>query len=64
MPNIVHKDEGDEGTADGKNMAFFHSEQTWRHMWKIVETESGTKWRVESRLRELLNWGLEPEDSR
>lgn len=64
VPNIVQKDEGDEGTADGENMAFFHSEQTWRHMWKIVERVSGTKWRVESRLRELLNWGLEPEDSR
>ena len=58
VPNIVHTDEGDQKTA------FYHNEHTWRQMWEMAGTESGTKWQVQTRPRELSEWSLEPEDSR
>ena len=60
VPKIVRIE---DGNCDGETaMAFFHNNETWMEMWKVVERESGARWEVESGLSELGEWGLESED--
>ena len=42
---------------------FFHNNESWGKLWKAVEENTGTRWRVtHSRLVDLGEWGLQPED--
>ncbi|MCJ1264609.1 hypothetical protein MMC22_004482 [Lobaria immixta] len=41
---------------------FLHNLDTFRDMWRQVEGETGTKWRVEVEMVDLAEWGLEKED--
>ena len=41
---------------------FLHNLDTFRDMWRQVEGETGTKWRVEVEMVDLAEWRLEKED--
>lgn len=42
---------------------FYHDEETYRKLWRIVELETESKWEVEVKLVDLSEWGMEEEDS-
>lgn len=66
VPRVMRKveDHVKEKKDKQPQTTFHHNVRTWSDMWKAVEKESGTRWGVESKLDELKNWGLEPEDSK
>lgn len=41
---------------------FFHNEDTFRQIWRRVEKETGTKWKVKISMVDLQEWGMEEED--
>lgn len=41
---------------------YLHNLDTFRDMWRQVEGETGTKWRVEVEMVDLAEWGMENED--
>ncbi|KAG6997778.1 methyltransferase adrK [Physcia stellaris] len=44
--------------SDSSRMAFRHNEDSWRELWQGVGRESGTRWKVESCLREVEGWSV------
>ena len=72
MVATLKKDTIIMGSQMGKNRAkeksspwgtmFYHTPQTFREMWKQVGHETETTWKVEAKMLDLGEWGLQPED--
>jgi hypothetical protein len=39
-----------------------HDEASWRKMWETVERETGTKWKVETRVKTINEMRWDPKD--